>query len=155
MNCFRIRQLTADDYPAVDGLMQQLHRLHVDGRPDLYLPVKHPYTQSEYEKMLDLPQFITLCAEIDNRVVAMATATLRPKSGMVDFPTAYLNELVVADDFQHRGIAKALYSAICKEAKEHGAHRLDLMVWDFNERAKAFYEGLGMTAQRHIYEKEL
>ncbi len=150
-----IRPLTVADYPAVDRLMGQLHRLHVEGRPDLYLPLEHPYTQSEYELLLEKPQFLALCAEVDDTVVGITTVTLRPKSGMVDFPTAYLNELVVAEQYQHRGIAAALYKAISSEAKVKGARRLDLMVWDFNESAKAFYEKLGMRPQRHIYEKEL
>ncbi len=155
MNNRSIRPLTAADYPAVDRLMQQLHQFHVKGRPDLYLPLEHPYGQAEFEKLLAQPQFLALCAEVNGAVVAMTTVTLRPKSGMVNFPTAYLNELVVAEAWQHQGIAKALYEAICAEAKSHGARRLDLMVWDFNEGAKAFYEQLGMTPQRHIYEKEL
>jgi hypothetical protein len=36
-----------------------------------------------------------------------------------------------------------------------GAERLDLMVWDFNEDARKFYEKMGMKPQRYIYESKL
>ena len=42
-----------------------------------------------------------------------------------------------------------------KLAKEKGASRLDLMVWDFNHSTIDFYRAMGMTPQRYIFEKNL
>ena len=36
-----IRNMTVQDYLEVDQLMQQLHKLHVKGRPDLYVDLQH------------------------------------------------------------------------------------------------------------------
>ncbi len=40
-----IRKLKLEDYEDVDTLMQQLHRIHVDARPDLYAEMEHPYSR--------------------------------------------------------------------------------------------------------------
>ena len=33
-----IRPLIPEDYPVIDSYMQELHDLHVQGRPDLFIP---------------------------------------------------------------------------------------------------------------------
>lgn len=42
-----------------------------------------------------------------------------------------------------------------KTAKEKGAVRIDLMVWNFNEDALGFYKAMGMDVQRFVLEKQL
>ena len=37
----QIRNMNLDDYNEVDRLMAQVHQLHVNGRPDLYIDVEH------------------------------------------------------------------------------------------------------------------
>jgi GNAT superfamily N-acetyltransferase len=51
--------------------------------------------------------------------------------------------------------ARALFAEAEKQAKELGAVRIDLMLWSFNESTRKFYESLGMTPQRYIFEKKL
>ena len=62
---------------------------------------------------------------------------------------------MVAEKFRRRGIAKELFAAAEKTAKEKGAVRLDLMVWNFNEDAIGFYKAMGMDVQRFVLEKQL
>jgi len=42
-----------------------------------------------------------------------------------------------------------------KTAKEKGAVRIDLMVWNFNKDAIEFYKSMGMDVQRFVLEKQL
>jgi ribosomal protein S18 acetylase RimI-like enzyme len=150
-----IRNIRIDDYDAVDKLMQLLHKVHVEGRPDLYAPLEHPYSKEEFEKLVDDDTVISIAAEENHIVIGICFVSIRDKSGMVSMKTAYMDDLVVAKEFQHRGIARALFAEAEKQAKELGAIRMDLMVWSFNERAKQLYESLGMMPQRYIFEKEL
>jgi ribosomal protein S18 acetylase RimI-like enzyme len=150
-----IRNIRIDDYEAVDNLMQLLHKVHVDGRPDLYTPLEHPYSKEEFEKLVYDNKVISIAAEENHIIIGICFVRIRDKSGMVSMKTAYMDDLVVAKEYQHRGIAKALFAEAEKQAKELGAIRLDLMVWSFNESAKELYESLGMTPQRYIFEKKL
>ncbi len=72
---------------------------------------------------------------------------------MVVKKIAYMDDLYVNENFRHMGIAKKLYSEAESRAIQMGAERLDLIVWEFNEVAKKFYESLGMKTQRYIFEK--
>lgn len=150
-----IRDMETADFPAVDGLMQQLHQAHLRARPDLYAPLEHPYPREEFEHLVENPKVIALAAVEEQQVVGLCIVTLRDKSGMVSLPIAYMDDLVVDEAFRHRGIARALFQASERRAKALGAQRLDLMVWSFNENARQFYAAQGMTPQRYIYEKML
>ena len=48
-----------------------------------------------------------------------------------------------------------LFHEMEQKAKELGATRIDLMVWEFNESAQELYRSLCMTPQRYILEKLL
>ncbi len=150
-----IRNIETTDFDQVDNLMKQLHRIHVNGRPDLYIDMEHPYSKEEFEELVLKEDVISILAEEENKVVGICFVSVRYKSGMVEMKTAYMDDLVVDENFRNNGIAKILFSKAEKVAIEKGAKRLDLMVWAFNEKAIKLYEELGMKPQRYIYEKLL
>lgn len=151
----KIRDMAIKDYYEVDELMQQLHHIHVKGRPDLFQEMEHPYSKKEYEKLVYDPGVVSILAEEDDHIAGLCIVCLRKKSGMIEMKTAYMEDLIVSEPYRGRGIATALYLEAEKRVKRMGAKRLDLMVWSFNDDARAFYEKQGMTQQRFIYEKGL
>ena len=48
-----------------------------------------------------------------------------------------------------------LFETASARAKERGAQRMDLKVWEFSEPARKFYASLGMSTQCRILEKGL
>lgn len=151
----RIRKIKISDYNDVNKLMQQLHSLHVDNRPDLYVEIENPYSIYEFKKIVENKDIISVLAEDDGEILGLAIVTIRNKSGMLKKRTAYMDALCVDERFRGQGIWKELFSFVSNMAKKKGAERLDLMVWSFNEKALIFYEELGMKTQRYIFEKEL
>ena len=150
-----IRDMESKDYPEIDRLMKELHELHVKGRPDLYTELDHPYSREEFEKIVSDPEIIAILAEDKSVVIGLCIGTLRKKSGMVEMKTMYIEDLIVDRNFRGKGIASQLYEEMEERGRNTGAKRLDLMVWEFNNDAKRFYEKQGMRPQRYIYEKEL
>ena len=156
-NEFLIRKLRADDYLVIDACMQELHRLHVDGRPDIFAPLEHPYSEQEFLNIVEDETYITLGAVDENDdIMGFCIAKLRDKSEMVDdLKTVYIDDFFVRKEYRRRGIAKYIFEQFEDLAKEKGAKRIDLMVWEFNESALELYEALGMKTQRRILEKKL
>lgn len=150
-----IRNMCENDYEAADQLMQQLHKLHVEGRPDLYIDIEHPYTKEEFMKKVNDPEIISIVAEKNKQVVGLCFCAMRNRSNMVNMRSAYMDDLFVCAEERRNGIAANLFAAAEKKAKELGAERLDLMVWGFNEPAIKFYKSLGMAEQRYILEKKI
>lgn len=153
----KIRNLTRADYPIIDSCMQELHNLHVQGRPDLYAPLEHPYSEQEFFDIVDDEKRIAIAAVDENDVIlGFGIAKLRDRSGMIDgLKTAYVDDMFVRKEYRRQGIATKIFSELESRAKIHGAERIDLMVWNFNESALELYQSFGMKPQRYILEKQL
>ena len=100
-----IRDMESKDYPEIDRLMKELHELHVQGRPDLYTELEHPYSQEEFEKIVNDPETIAIVSQEEGKVIGLCIGTLRKKSGMVEMRTLYMDDLVVDRDYRGKGIA--------------------------------------------------
>lgn len=150
-----IRRMTLADYPAAAQMMQQLHALHVAARPDLYVPMEPVYSREEVEKRIGSADWICLLAADGETPAGLCFAQMRKRTCMVNRLTAYIDDLFVLPSYRRQGVATALFCAAEESAREKGAERMDLMVWSFNQAAIAFYESLGMTPQRLIFEKPL
>ena len=152
-----IRKLRREDYPAVDLCMQELHTLHVEARPDLYVPLEHPYSEQEFIEIVEDENHIAI-AVVDEKdsIMGFGIVTLRDKSGMIEhLKTAYVDDIFVRKEYRRQGVAKRIFEQLEKLSKEQGAERIDLMVWEFNEAALELYQSLGMKPQRYIFEKHL
>ena len=150
-----IRPMTPNDYARIDLLMQQLHQIHLQARPDLFVPLEHPYSQEEFCQMTVSSQKICLVAEQDGEIAGLCIVTMKEKSGMKEGTTAYIDDLFVNPDFRRQGIGKLLFLKAQTLAKHKGASRIDLKVWAFNRSALDFYHSLGLCEQRFILEKNL
>lgn len=151
----QIRNMRLEDYREVDRLMAQVHKLHVEGRPDLYIDVEHIYSMELFQEMVENEDMISVLAEEDDAVVGICFVSMRAKTCMVKRRTAYMEDLCVDEACRGKGIGRKLFEYAKKRAKEMGAERMDLMVWNFNESALKFYEEMGMKPQRYIMEEYL
>lgn len=151
----RIRKIKRKDYLAVEKLLMQLHQVHKQGRPELFVDVEHQYSPEYFSNLISNHEIISILAEIDCNVAGVCFASMLNKSGMVHMKTIYIDEIVVDVHHRREGIGRALFQEVERRAKKCGAKRLDLMVWSFNEDAIKFYESYGMTPQRYIYEKNM
>ena len=150
----QIRDMRLDDYNEVDRLMAQVHKLHVNGRPDLYVDVEHIYSMEMFNNMVENQDIISIVAEEDT-IVGICFVSMREKTCMVKRRTAYMDDLCVDESCRGKGVGKLLFEHAKSRAKEMGAERLDLMVWSFNKSALKFYEEMGMKPQRFIMEEYL
>ncbi len=149
------RKMTPEDYDGVDALMGELHRLHVEARPDMYVPVDHPYSREEYMRRVSGDGWISLLAENCGSIIGIAFVELRDRVNMVNSRTAYMHDIYVIPTERRAKIGTMLYRMAEREARERGAHRLDLTVWSFNKDALAFYRAMGFSDQRFILEKDI
>lgn len=151
-----IRLLIPEDYPVIDSYMQELHDLHVQGRPDLFIPASHIYSEADFREITTDGNHIALAMTDDHFIAGFIIAAFRTKSNMVTGTLiAYVDDMFVHPSYRGQKIATTLFHKMERRAKKLGATRIDLMVWEFNESAQELYRSLGMTPQRYILEKLL
>jgi GNAT superfamily N-acetyltransferase len=82
--------------------------------------------------------------EIEGQVVAFALF-FSNFSTFLSKPGLYLEDLYVRPAHRGSGLGKALLEHLGRLAAERGCGRFEWSVLDWNERAIAFYEGMGAT----------
>lgn len=61
-------------------------------------------------------------------------------------PGLYLEDLFVDPDVRRKGVARAMFVALAREALDRGCARIDFAVLDWNTEAMRFYVTLGAKA---------
>ena len=153
-----IRKLVESDYDRVIELYKELDEMHVQARPDYFVhrDKAEIYPKDAFIHNLSYPGGLELGAFENGQLVGVVGATLWEESGMVkNVKTVCLDNIYVLPGHRRNGVARRLFAEVELWAKEQGAVRLDLYTWDFNKNAIAMYQAMGMTPQRHVFEKKL
>lgn len=151
-----IRNLTDADYTDALTLYEALDRIHYETRPDNFGKRECAYPKDAYDECLADADTLMLGAFEDGKLLGIVRATIWNKSGMIEgIKTVCLDNIYILPEARRKGIAKAMFATVETWAKEQGAVRLDLHVWDFNKNALALYEAMGMDYQYHVMEKKL
>lgn len=152
-----IRNAELKDYEQIKALVYEVHKLHLENRPDIYvdgnpLPIEYfkDIIDSEnsfcyvYEEKGDIKGVITISKKKNNNIPIAKERT-----------TFFIEDIVVASDCRRKGIGKKLYNYIQNKAIEENIDAIELNVWAFNQNAIKFYESLGMTIKNMKFEKNI
>lgn len=146
-----VRPATEADIPRLEALLYQVHGLHAEGRPDLFIPGKKKYTAEELRAILADPEHKPIFAAVlDGRLVGycFCIRQVQTAASMVPISTLYIDDLCVDKDFRGHGIGKTLYDHTVAYARARGYYNVTLNVWACNPSAMRFYEKCGLSVQK-------
>lgn len=92
----------------------------------------------------DRPLFEALLAETDGQVLGLLVF-IPLYSSWQGCPGVMIHDLYVREAARGRGAGKALVTEVMRLALVRGCCRVEVNVLEWNARARAFYEGLGLT----------
>ena len=153
---FTIRPATLKDFRQLRDLYQELDVLHAESLPAVFKTLDKPATRKNYlAAALSDGNTVLLVAENSDGIVGVVHASIRDAP---DYPVfvprkyAWVESLSVRGDFRRYGVGRALMKQVEAWAAEKGIAQVELNVWEFNEKARAFYESLGYeTASRRMW----
>ncbi len=148
-----IREATEKDVPRLHALLDQVLKVHWEGRPDLFrAPGARKYTDEELRTILkdDMrPVFVAVDAQGVVRGYAFCAYVRREEHNILtDILTLYIDDLCVDEAWRAQGVGERLYRYVLEHARRTGCYNVTLNVWACNPRALAFYEKMGMKAQK-------
>ncbi|MEP7052018.1 MAG: GNAT family N-acetyltransferase [Pseudomonadota bacterium] len=141
-----IREATAGDYEGVVALYAEVDALHAQRAPWMFrAPLSEPRSREFFDNQLRAADSTLLVADAGG-IVGLAAVILRSAPEMSIFvPQRWgvLDNIAVARAWRRRGVGRALTIAAEAWGLTRGAQWLELVVYDFNTDARAFYEALG------------
>ena len=158
---FRTRLAESTDYRAACRLYAEADALHARERGDRFRLSERPARSRRlFDAHLDDPDLALFVAEVDGAVVGLVRVQALERAEVPDVPAlasrryAMVQELVVAQAHQRRGIARRLMTEAHGWARDRGLTQIELGVHEFNQQALRLYRRLGYsTVSRRLSRK--
>jgi diamine N-acetyltransferase len=153
-----IRKGTAGDYTALCELFDEIDGLHRDHLPHIFQEPGDAARQDRYAALLADESVAFLVAEAGGQLVGFVHVIVRDAPAIpVLVPRRYaiVDSIVVRSGLQNRGIGRMLMDKMQEWAIANEATSIELNVYEFNETAITFYEGLGYRTLSRKMSKDL
>ncbi len=152
-----IRRAVQEDRPQIETLLYQVHKVHSDKRPDLFIDGQKKYTTAELERLIEEDDRPIYVAEEDGRILGYAFCVYQQSGNhsLHHIRTLYIDDLCVLEGIRGKGIGRKLYEYVLEVARQNGCYNVTLNVWECNPGAKRFYEKCGLQIQKYGMEKIL
>jgi GNAT superfamily N-acetyltransferase len=155
----RVRKARREDYPRVRALFDGLDVLHREALPWLFQRSDQELRPDELLERLTGDVGALLVAEGEGpEILGFAILLLQQAPAQRIFVPGkhvLLDNLVVDPAARRQGVGTALLHEAEAWARAHGAARVELNVYDFNEPALRFYASAGYTVLGHRLKRTL
>ena len=154
-----IRRANERDIAGINALLYQVHRIHAEGRPDIFRLGNKKYNDDELRAIISndtTPIFVAVNEE--EKVLGYAFCIYQETKGnpsLCDRKTVYIDDLCVDATERGQHIGTALYDYVKEQAKSEGCSAVTLNVWCLNTGAMRFYEKCGMKPLKVVMEDVL
>ena len=152
-----IRDMLPHEADRVGQLHNQIHALHVNGRPDWFRP-NYDNSADMMRWFADQPNSRVLVAVRKDAILGYAVIDylIREASPYsLQRRCVHVQEICVDEAAKRCGAGRALMEYIYEDARQRSYPRVELDVWAFNEDAYQFYHAIGMKDFRHYLEYQV
>lgn len=143
------------DFNRVNELAKQIHELHVNWRPDLFLSVDEVISKEDFEKMIQAKEIFV--AKLQDEIVGYITFNIKEKNNHSMRYRKQLQIEAICVDEKNRG--KGIGTELLKYAKKHGKENectdVYLTVNEENENAIRVYEEFGFKVKSIAYSMQI
>ena len=151
-----IRGATKFDYPIINKMLLKLQNYHSENIPKVYKKLDIFFTFDEYLKILEDKNTYFLLATFNNEVIGLIWLNFNEKLSKYEYQIKqiWIEGIYVRAEYRRKGIAKKLLNEAINKAKLLNAQSMELMIWNFNETSKKFFENY-FKVRSLILKKEL
>lgn len=137
-----IREATEIDYPAINKMLLKLQNYHSENVPTIYKKLDTFFTFDEYLKILEDRNVYFILATLDNEVIGLIWLSFNEKLSKYEYQRKqiWIEGIYIKTKYRRKGIAQKLVNEAINKAKFLNAQSIELMIWNFNETSKKFFE---------------
>jgi len=149
-----IRRAQEKDIPDILELLVMVNMVHHNARPDLFNGPATKYDSRQLEEILrddSRPVYVAVEEKEGREKVCGHCFCVYEKTEATPLRTAiktlYIDDLSVHEDYRGQKIGTALYNYVKDIAVRENCYNITLHVWEGNDKARLFYDHLGMKTQ--------
>lgn len=144
-----------EDFKKVNELAKQVHELHVNWRPDLFLSVDEVISKECFEEMIQAKEIFV--AKIKDEIVGYITFNIKEKNNpsMRYRKQLQIEAICVDEKNRGKGMGKILLNKVKEFGKENDCTDLYLTVNEENENAIKIYEEFGFKVKSIAYSMQI
>lgn len=144
-----------ENFNRVNELAKQVHELHVNWRPDLFLSVDEVISKENFEEMIQAKEIFI--AKIQDEIVGYITFNIKEKNNpsMRYRKQLQIEAICVDEKTRGKGIGTELLNHIKEFGKENNCTNLYLTVNKENENAIKVYEEFGFEVKSIAYSMQI
>lgn len=154
-----VREATLRDIEAMAPLFEEVDAVHLDHHPERFRSPGWPPRSREYlEQVMSSEHSTFLVVEFERRLVGLVNVAVYEAPKVPVFQprvNGVVSDLIVTGSFRRRGIGRLLLEEAEVWVRRRGATSIELVVYEFNDGARRFYESLGYATLSRSMEKPL
>lgn len=156
----KVREAISSDYNDISKLNAQVHNLHVENRPDVFMDINNPLIKEHFNNLLNMNNVKLFVVENTENKRSIAYSIVKvidtqSISILIQKRLAYIDDFCVDSNYKKNGIGRLLFQHIVDYVTAEGALSLQLVVWEFNKGAMHFYKKMGMSVRNRKMELNL
>ena len=144
-----------EDFNKVNKLAKQVHKLHVNWRPDLFLNVDEVISKENFEEMIEAKEIFI--AKIQDKIVGYITFNIKEKNNpsMRYRKQLQIEAICVDEQARGKGIGTQLLKHVKQYGKENDCTDIYLTVNEENKSAIRIYEEFGFKVKSIAYSMQI
>ena len=140
-----IRTASITDIEKILFLGNQVFKIHSKARPDWI--EKQPIHYDYLKNIIEENNKKIFIAEKNSEIIGyciVCICEIKNHPIFHDMTNIEIEDLCVDENHRKKGVGKRLFEEVVIFAKNINAQFIELIVWEFNQNARKFYENMGM-----------
>ena len=144
-----------EDFNRINELAKQVHELHVNWRPDLFLSVEEVISKENFEKMIQAKEIFV--AKIEDEIAGYITFNIKEKNNpnMRYRKQLQIEAICIDEKNRGKGIGTQLLKHVKQYGKENDCTDIYLTVNEENVSAIKIYEQFGFKVKNIAYSMKI
>lgn len=144
-----------EDLNSINIIARQVHEIHVNWRPDLFISVDEAINKDELEELINNEEIYV--AKENNNIVGYVIIEIMEKNNrkMRYRKILEISNLGVEENYRNKGIGTELLNFIKNKALENNCTDLYLTVNEENKNAIKLYEKFGFKIKNIAYSMQI
>ncbi len=151
----RVRLATENDYQSADYILNYIHNIHHLEKPIHFRKTTSFMTEESYIEMLQNENNKVFLLEAENKIIGICNVNIIKieETHLINKRTILqIGNIGILPDYQRNGYGQILIDYVKNYNYKDKIDNIQLMVWDFNEKAINFYKKLGFTNRSLVME---